>query len=518
MNEIEERELLLKEELLRRKVARFSFEEYCKYIDPRYRVIATQWWKNIHRLLIETLQDVALWKLKRLIMSLPPRTWKSELWGIKLPTRYVWRNPANEFVLASYDANLASDFGKKSRDIVQSQRFRNVFPDFRLAPDQNTKSHWETIAPDGWRWWMYTVWVWWALTGKWWSLLYIDDPIKNMKEAQSPVIQEAVWDWFDSVLSTRKQSEESAIVLTMTRWHSNDLAWKLIEKAKDWGEKYYELKIKAIDDEWYPIIWPGKWGPNYFFNERENRDPKVWHALFQQEPLKAMGNIFTPWDERFFLDSDFEKVWWWKKSDIDIWIFVDPAFSTNIKSCDAVVRVVWQHRITKNIFFFDCYADTSAPSKTINQIFFLASKWVMKWFNKPFISIERSTINKDQEKFIQDFYTEMQTRNEFYKVILYMPPPDKLWRIRDELEPMWTLNRLFFNQNIASETKRRILDQYYEFPNWKKVDIIDTDAQAVFQLTNWAWRTAIQEKDKPKEVIYDPITWLPMEKVYKSVI
>ena len=50
-------------------------------------------------------------------------------------------------MLASYDANLASDFGRKARDIVKSQRFHNVFPEFALADDQDTKTHWETKVP-----------------------------------------------------------------------------------------------------------------------------------------------------------------------------------------------------------------------------------------------------------------------------------------------------------------------------------------------------------------------------------
>ena len=54
-----------------------------------------------------------------------------------------------------------------------------------------------------------------------------------MEEAQSPVMQEKIRDRYDSVLSTRKQSEDTAIVVTMTRRHTQDLAGRLIEAEKN---------------------------------------------------------------------------------------------------------------------------------------------------------------------------------------------------------------------------------------------------------------------------------------------
>ena len=282
--------------LYKQQLAPTDFETFCTYVDPRYQVIATQEWKNIHRQLIEHYEAVAKWEIKRLMVQCPARLWKSELWWIKLPTWFLGRNPDKNFVLASYDANLASDFSRKARDIVKTKRFKDVFPKFELAWDRDTQTHWETIQ----RWWMYSVWVGGSLTWKWWNILYIDDPVKNMEEAQSPVIQEKIIDRYDSVLSTRKQDEKSSIVLTMTRWNTNDLAWYLQEQEKAWWEKRVKLTIKAINDAGYPIIRPWKRWPDYFFKERETRSTKVWEALFQQDPREMTWNIFKPWNERYF--------------------------------------------------------------------------------------------------------------------------------------------------------------------------------------------------------------------------
>jgi len=66
-----------------------------------------------------------------------------------LPTWIVGRDPAAKFVLASYDANLASDFARKSRDIIQSKRYKNIFPKFDMASDKNTQTHRETTQRGG---------------------------------------------------------------------------------------------------------------------------------------------------------------------------------------------------------------------------------------------------------------------------------------------------------------------------------------------------------------------------------
>ena len=478
-----------------------DFETYCTYVDPTYKVIATQQSINIHKWLIEVYSAVATGKIKRLRVSCPPRLWKSKLGWQLLPTWYLWGEPNKDFVLASYDANLAGDFTRKSRDIVKTQRYRNVFPKFELAADQDTKTHRETKE----RWGMYWVWVWWALTGKWWHILYIDDPVKNMEEAQSPVIQEKIWDWFDSVVSTRKQDEDSAIVVTMTRWNIDDLAWRIKEKEKEWWEVYYEHTIKAIDDAGFPIIRPWKRWPQYYFKERENRSHKVRQALFQQDPVEMSWVLFKPWNERPFLESDFEKVWWLKKSDIVMALIIDPAFSSSIKSDDVVVIAMWIHKLTKDLYIFDVFADTQAPSIARNMVFNMAMRWEMKWFNKPWISDEVVHINKDQTKFKMDLLEEMKTRNQYYVMYDYSPKTDKMSRIKFVLEPLRTMNKIYINENLPAEVKKRLLEQFYKFPNLKKDDIIDCIAQWAIQLpkymNNW---TPLEKKVKTK--YYDPYT------------
>lgn len=506
LQELERRELKLREDLLHRQAARFSFEQYCTYVDPRYQVIATQWARNIHRDLIEILEDVEKWIIKRLRISCPARLGKTRLWGINFPSWYLWRHPDKSFVLASYSANMAVKFSKDTRRMAMSDRYKSVFPNFQMANDQGAKWDWETI-----QWWgMYAVGVEWGLTWRWWNVLYIDDPVKDMKDAQSPVVQEATVDRYESVLSTRKQDENSAIVLTMTRWDLHDLAWYLENKEKEWWDRFVKFTIKAIDENDHPIIWPGKRWPTYFFKEREIRSHKVWTALYQQDPTDMSWALFKPGEERYFLESDFEKEGGiLKKSDFNLGLIVDPAFSSNIKSDDIVLMMVGQHKLTKDIYVFDIWAETKAPTVSRRQMFFLLKKWIMNGFNKPFVSIEQVDINKDQTAFYKNRCKDMEDLSEFYTTYQYRPKVDKAQRIVDEIEPMWTANKVYFNKNIPQEVLKETMDQIFKFPNVKHDDRIDCLAQAIAQFHKLKLidpREENRARNKKEEIMYDPVT------------
>lgn len=114
-----------------------------------------------------------------------------------------------------------------------------------------------------------------------------------------------------------------------------------------------------------------------------------------------------------------------------------------------------------------------------------------------------STLNKNQGKFYQDFLDEMIKRNQMYTVYEYRPSGEKNSRIRDYLEPFRSQNKLYYNLDIPPENHKRIMDQYRQFPNIKKDDIIDCDAQAIVQFMKGIRHAAPKEK-QPQ--VLDPVT------------
>lgn len=117
-----QRELALRE-LSIRKLSHFT-----KYTKDDYEMIATQNGKGIHQQIDEKLEAVERGEIKRLMMFLPPRIGKSEKVSIRFPSWCLGRNSKRKIVISSYGADLASDFGRKSKQVVQSQEFSNIFP------------------------------------------------------------------------------------------------------------------------------------------------------------------------------------------------------------------------------------------------------------------------------------------------------------------------------------------------------------------------------------------------------
>jgi hypothetical protein len=123
----------------------------------------------------------------------------------------------------SYGAELATDFGRDVRSVVASEQYQALFPAVSLAEDSRAKNRWHT-AHGG----VYVAaGVGGPLTGRGAHILNIDDPLKDREEADSDVIREKVWNWYRAVAYTRLQPG-GAVILTMTCWHPDDLAGRLL--------------------------------------------------------------------------------------------------------------------------------------------------------------------------------------------------------------------------------------------------------------------------------------------------
>jgi hypothetical protein len=474
--------------------------KFCKYTKKDYEMIATQGWVWIHQRITDKLEAVERWEIKRLMIFVRPRMWKSELASIRFPTWCLWRNSKRKIVIASYWSDLASDFWRKWKQVVEWQEFKNIFTDFNLSKDKREWWNWETSK---W-WWVYTIWVWWALAWKWFDIWIIDDPVKDRLEAESPTTQQRVIEWYTSTFFTRKQSQDSAIILMMTRWNVNDLAWYLLNEEKNWGDKWEVLTIPAIDKEWNEIIWEWKWDKWHILSEKANISPKDWAALYQQDPIASSSNIFKLSDLRYYLQSDFEREdWILKKEDLKCIISVDPAFSSSWQSDDAVVLWIWKHKLTGNYYQLDWYAWTSAPSQTFQVILSMYDSMTMDWYKIEFIWVEKVNINKQQTKFIEDLKVFLKAKWRYITVTEYDPKGKKEDRIKFNLEPKVSLNAIYLRKDMADKSFiRRLEDQLYQFPNSKKDDIMDC-------LTQWVdileYKKEIKIRNRPRQ-FYNKLT------------
>lgn len=289
--------------------ARRGLLSFTCYTKPDYEV---NWH---HRVLCRALNAFVQGRIRRLMISMPPRAGKSELVSRQLPAFMLGLDPNLEIIAASYGATLAERMNRDVQRVMSSREYREVFPNTRLF-DKNVRTvadgsylrNSETFEVVGHRGRYLCAGVGGPLTGHGADKAIIDDPTKNWQDAQSKLVRDRHWEWYSSVLYTRL-SKNAGICLCNTRWHSDDLQGRLIAQA--------EADPKA--DQWVVINLPAiaEKGPSPM-------DPRqigeaLWPSRFPLERLQAIRKN----NERVFVslyqgrpsppDGDVVKRVWWKR-------------------------------------------------------------------------------------------------------------------------------------------------------------------------------------------------------------
>jgi predicted phage terminase large subunit-like protein len=264
------------EEMIRRADAATGLIPFTEYTNYQYIPAAH------HRLIAEKLEAVERGDIDRLMIFMPPRHGKSELASRRFPAWYLGRNPSRQIIAASYNSDLASDFGREVRNIVASPEYGCVF-DTRLRDDSRAADRWNTDAGGAY----VAAGVGTAITGRGAHVLLIDDPLKDREEADSEVIREKIWNWYTSTAYTRLMPG-GAVVLIQTRWHEDDLAGRLL--AQNDGE-WQILELPALSPEG-KALWPEWYPEEALARIRKTIGPRDWSALFQQRPAPEEGDFF----------------------------------------------------------------------------------------------------------------------------------------------------------------------------------------------------------------------------------
>ena len=98
---------------LKRRGIRGSFLEFCKYALPRGLVPAAH-----HRLVIDTLQQVARGMISRVMVFAPPASGKSIYVSALFPAWFMAMHPEKNILACSHTYELAESFGRAVRKYI----------------------------------------------------------------------------------------------------------------------------------------------------------------------------------------------------------------------------------------------------------------------------------------------------------------------------------------------------------------------------------------------------------------
>lgn len=264
------------------------------------------------RLLNLKLSQVATGGIKRLLITMPPRHGKSELTSAHFPAWYLGTYPDHRIILSSYEADFAASWGRRARSILEEHGLR-LF-DLQVSKASSAADRWDIAGRRGG---MNTAGVGGAITGKGAHLLLIDDPVKNSEEANSYVIRQKTWEWYQSTAYTRLEPD-GAVIVIQTRWHGDDLAGRLLKEAKRHEDVYQweilDLPAVARDGDALgrtpgAALWPERYNEKDLQVIRKSVGEYVWSALYQQRPQSDEGGkIKREWLRHWEPHGDFTRL------------------------------------------------------------------------------------------------------------------------------------------------------------------------------------------------------------------
>ena len=291
LEDLEVRDKLKEKELAQNTFMGFVNRVWPEFIGGRH-----------HAIMAKAFERVANGECKRLIINMPPRHTKSEFASYLLPAWFLGKFPSKKVIQTSHTAELAVGFGRKVRNLVDSETFHDIFPNLHLQADSKAAGRWNTSKGGDY----FAIGVGGAVTGKGAHLLIIDDPHSEQEAAlaaTNPEVYDKVYEWYTSGPRQRLQPG-GAIVVVMTRWSQRDLTGQVLKSsAQRGGEEWEVIEFPAIMPSGKPL-WPEFWSLEELSALKEELPNAKWQAQYQQNPV---GN------ESAIIKRDWWK--WWEKDE-----------------------------------------------------------------------------------------------------------------------------------------------------------------------------------------------------------
>ena len=334
-------ELTKLEKLKEKQVAQQRFLPFVRKMWPTF--IAGRH----HARMATAFERVANGQCKRLIINMPPRHTKSEFASYLLPAWFLGRFPHKKVIQTSHTAELAVNFGRKVRNLVDTEAYHEIFPDLVLSSDSKAAGRWNTSKQGDY----FAIGVGGAVTGKGADLLIIDDPHSEQEAALAeinPEIYDKTYEWYTSGPRQRLQPG-GAIVIVMTRWSKRDLTGRVLKSAAlRGGEEWEVIEFPAILPSGNPL-WPEFWPMEELQALKEELPNSKWMAQYQQNPTSEQSAII-------------KREWWqlWDKEDPPPCEFILMAWDT---AFEATQRADYSAVTTWGVFYME--DETGIPQANI---------------------------------------------------------------------------------------------------------------------------------------------------------
>ena len=259
---------------------------FCKKMQPDYKV------GKHHRQLANQLMAIATGEKDRVCVNIPPRHGKSQLVSIYFPAWFLGKYPDKKVLMVSHTTDLAVDFGRKVRNLIDNASYKEIFPTVSLAADNKSAGRWNTNVGGEY----YACGVGSALAGRGADLLLVDDPHNEQDIINGNFdVFEKAYEWFTYGARTRLMPG-GRVAIVQTRWHQDDLTGRVVRDMvqNDEADQYEVVEFPAIFNENTPeerALWPEQYSLQALRRTKASMPVFQWNAQYQQNPTAEEASV-----------------------------------------------------------------------------------------------------------------------------------------------------------------------------------------------------------------------------------
>lgn len=410
---------------------------------------------------------------------------KSEFGSFLFPAWFLGKFPDKKVMQSSNTSELAVGFGRKVRNLVDSEMYHEVFPNVKLRQDSKSAGRWAVNNYGEY----FAIGVGGTMTGRGADIVIIDDPHSEQEAtlaAHDPSVYDSTYEWYTSGPRQRLQPN-GAIIIIATRWSERDLIGRVLQDAAERGkpDEWRVIEFPAILPSGNPL-WPEFWSLELLEDLKEELPPSKWNAQYQQKPTGEEGAIV--------------KRDWWK-----VWEREDPP------PCDFIIQS-WDTAFTKNerSDFSACTTwgvfCLNEDEKDVNIILLDAFQKRME-----FPELKDKALEHYREWQPDAFIVEakaagapliFELRQMGIPVSDYTPTRGKRGQSNDKIARLNSVADLFRSGKVwAPDTRwaREVVDTMAAFPNAAHDDLVDSSVMALMRFRQGGFlRLESDEEDEPR--------------------
>lgn len=287
MARAEQEQLLLDLEELERKRAiaraKVDFMAFCHFVYPGFKE------GPHHRHMTPLLHELKDGTKPRLTVSMPPRFGKSETIAYLFVSWYLGHNPSHQIMMVTHTADLSADFGRKVRNMLDSDIYHAIFPDTVVARDKSAASNWSTTLGGKY----LAIGIGANVAGHGAHLLIGDDLVSEQAVLSSDPDKTFAQAWeYMQVGPLQRLMPGGRIIMIGTRWGKKDPIGRALAWATNNPDSlpWHEVRFPALLPSG-KSLWPEQWPVDQLLAKKAGMFPQFWAAQYMQEPTSEEGAL-----------------------------------------------------------------------------------------------------------------------------------------------------------------------------------------------------------------------------------